>query len=174
MRTGEATRAPHEVLGMSAYASCEFGIRERRHVRDGALYERKPAPSRQQEYGRKTARARRRGLFYRSSSCNSSRCSVSSALRCNLSSASSLARAISSTRVQNPSAPTFCFSYRIEIPASQHTLRGGKIRCRLRTPLWNWARSSRLRRSNSPDFLNLCVSFFRFAGPEYNKGQFTL
>ena len=162
-------RAPYDVLGVPAYPSGELGIGESGHVREGALDERKPVPLPTVSNTRV-----KWGCFYRSSSCNSSRWSVSSALRFSLSSASSLTRAMSSTRAQNASVPAFS-----SCTTSQHnTGTREETQNNDRTPLWNCARSSRLRRSNSPDFLNLCVFFdwssFCFCEPECDEGRFTL
>ena len=102
---------------------------------------------------RQMGRGRYVSISYRSSSCNSSRWSVSSALRCSLSSASNRARAISSTRAQNASVPAFFKKTQLtQLTASG--VRTPALAAAL-TPFWNCARRSRLRRSNSPDFLNL-------------------
>jgi hypothetical protein len=42
-RTRDASRALQQLLGMSAYPSCELGIGERRHVRYCAFDERESA-----------------------------------------------------------------------------------------------------------------------------------
>lgn len=108
------------------------------------------------------------GLTHRSSSWSNSRWSVSAAFRCSLSSASRRARAMSSTRAQNASVPSCKYVFVLKFFKNQENPCHGRVStCRTndnnnnqkkkenRTPFWNWDRSSRRRRSNSPDFLNL-------------------
>ena len=84
-RTRDTSRALQQLLGMSAYPSCELGISERRHVRHGAFDERESARKGglgwwgpEPEKGREE---KEWFLRYRSSSWSSSRWSVSAALR---------------------------------------------------------------------------------------------
>ena len=131
-RTRNASRMLQKVLSMSSYPSCKLGIGERRHVRYCAFDERESAIFKkairscsecEEQYtdGRKV---------YRSSSWSSSRWRVSAALRCSLSSASSLARAMSSTRAQNASVPScrFLFLFQSELRDGSMIMRKPVLR----------------------------------------------
>ena len=115
-RTRNASRMLQKVLSMSSYPSCKLGIGERRHVRYCAFDERESVlqfKKKKQLDPVASARnsIRMEGKVYRSSSWSSSRWRVSAALRCSLSSASSRARAMSSTRAQNASVPSCRFLF---------------------------------------------------------------
>src|SRR6266852_1850113 len=128
-----------KVLSMSSYPSCKLRIGERRHVRYCAFDERESELKKQLDTAESTRNSVQRKEVYRSSSWSSSRWSVSAALRCNLSSPSSRARAMSSTRAQNASVPS-CGFYICIVFNQVPWIKMKKQGFGSRTPFWNCVR----------------------------------